>query len=993
MRNRLLLCLACCLLLLLSTSYAGITGKIAGRITDINTNEPLVGANIIVIEKVVDDRIVELSSSYQQGAASDINGEYYILNVSPGIYSIKFTYIGYQSVIVPNVRVSSDMTTRLDREMSSTIIEAGEAVIVTGERREIQKDLTSSEVSIGADQIDEMPVRSVRDLVSLQAGVTLDASGNLHIRGGRSTEISYMIDGVQILDPLNRSSGISIDDQTIEELKTITGTFNAEYGQALSGVVNIVTKQGSDQFKLNLTGYLGDYYSTDRDVYYVMNSPEWVNAVTRYGTGVDDSLNYAFPNLNESNAENYFKEKPYLKKKAYLNSYNPLQAKDIQMNISGPIPFTGKRLTYYVSGRYNYNPGHIYGTRYFMPWGFQEPVSDTVNTFEVPDNKIVPVRVYEGYSVNSKLYYRLFNSVNLSYGIYYNHDSGNYGYNHSYKYLPDAQRQYETDAYTHILSLKHTLSPKTFYDFKISFYQKDHANYLYKDPEDYRYMPIQSSDFEIYVFGYENQDEISMWSNSYDFRYWGNPVTYGITNVEYLSYKLDITSQVTNHHLMKWGFNVTQHDLAYDQFDIQFSTNDYRPYVPPDISPYHVKYSAKPQELAGYIQDKIEFEELVINIGLRFDYFNSDGRILADPKDPQIYDPFKMEHRYSNYTPGIADSELVEYTISERENFWYAAASPKYQLSPRFGLSFPITDRGVIHFSYGHFFQNPEFRFLYNNPNFWIEGAGAENLVGNADLDAERTVMYELGLQQQLFDNIYLHVTGFYRDIRDWIGTGKPIDTYRGITYYKYENKDHAAAKGITLSSKAKFGTMSLNLDYTYMTAQGTSSNPQDEYNDSQVDKAPRLTFINLDWDQRHSLSTVLNYSKSQWSWTLISSINSGFPYTPEFSRGEVSGSGTFIGLTENSDRKPWTYNTDLRVSRTFNLGNVRIAAFLNIRNIFDRRNATNVYADTGLPDYTLQGITQEDRIIEISNVDDYYANPNYYSAPRYIQFGLRIGL
>ena len=992
MKNRLLFYLFCCLFLL-SDLHAGVTGKIAGRIIDEHTGEPLVGANVIIIEKTVDGQLVVLSPSYQQGAASDINGEYYILNISPGIYSVKFGYIGYQSVIVPDVRISSDMTTRIDREMSSTIIEAGEAVIVTGERREIQKDLTSSEVSIGADQIGEMPVRSVRDLVSLQAGVTLDASGNLHIRGGRSTEISYMVDGVQILDPLNRSSGISIDDQSIEELKTITGTFNAEYGQALSGVVNIVTKQGSDQFKLNLTGYFGDYYSTDSDVYYVMNNSEWVNAVTHFATGVDESFNFDFPGYNPNDSENYFKDKPYLTKKSYLNTYNPFQAKDVQMNISGPVPLTNKRLTYYVSGRYNYNPGSIYGIRYFMPWGFQSPVSNTINSFQEPDNALVPMRSYEGYSMNSKLFYRLSNSVNISYGIYYNHDSGNYGYNNQYKYIPDAQRHYQTDAFTHIISLKQTLSPKTFYDFKISYYNKDHSNYLYKDPEDYRYMPTQSSDFEIYVFGYENQDEITMWSNSYDFLYWGNPVTYSNTNVQYQSCMFDLTSQVTKHHLMKFGFKATAHNLFYNQFEIQFSTNDYRPYVPSDNSPYHVKYNAKPKEFSGYVQDKIEFEELVINFGLRFDYFDSDGRVLADQQDPQIYDPFKMSHIYTNYTSDTPDSELVEYAIAEREEFWYQNVSPKYQLSPRFGLSFPITDRGVIHFSYGHFFQNPEFRFLYDNPNFWIEGAGADNLVGNADLDAERTVMYELGLQQQLFDNVYIHVTGFYRDIRDWIGTGKPIDTYQGVTYYRYENKDHASAKGITLSGKAKFGYIALNFDYTYMTAQGTSSNPQDEYNDSQSDKAPRLTFINLDWDQRHSLGTVLNYSKNQWSWTLTGSVNSGFPYTPEFSRGEVSGSGTFVGLTENSDRKPWTYNMDLRVSRNFSFGKVRMTTFLNIRNILDQRNATSVYADTGLPDYTLQGITQKDRVIELSDVDDYYANPNYYSTPRFIQFGLRIGL
>ncbi len=980
------------IIFMVSLILGGTTGKIAGRITDAETGEPLIGANVVLLGKIVDGRVVHLSPSDQQGAAADANGEYYIINISPGIYSIQISYIGYQSIVQKGIRVSVDLTTRVNAELSTTIIQAGEAVIVTAERREIKRDLTSSEVSIGADQIGEMPVRSVRDLVSLQAGVTLDASGNIHIRGGRSTEIAYMVDGVRVIDPLNRSSGISIDDQAIEELKIITGTFNAEYGQALSGVVNIVTKQGSGRFRLNLTGYFGDYYSRDDDVHYVMDNPEWANAVVRYNTRVERNFSYDFTGLSESNVDVYFSKKPYMTKKPYLNNYNPLQAKDLQLNISGPIPFLGDWMTYFISGRYNYNPGYIYGARYFMPWGFQVPVSDVKNSFDAPDNQLVPMNWYEGISTQSKLFLKLTNAIRFSYGIYYYHDD-KVNYDHNYKYVPDALKNYTTNSWTHIFGVKHILSPKTFYDLKISYYKKHHVNGLYDNSEDYRYMPTQSSDFELYVFGLENQEDISMWSNPSDFLYWGNPVDRGQSDVSYLLTKFDLTSQLTKRHLVKWGLNYTVHDLRNDWYEIQFSDDTYRPYVPSEQSPFHVKYAAKPTEFAVYIQDKIEFNELIVNLGVRYDYFDPSGRILGDPMDPQIYDPFKIDHIYKNYISETPESLLVEYTVAEREEFWYSDTKVKYQISPRFGLSFPITDRGVIHFSYGHFFQNPEMRFLYDNPNFWVEGAGASNLVGNADIGAERTVMYELGLQQQLTQNIFLHLTGFYRDIRDWVGTGKPIDTYRGITYYKYENKDYAAAKGITLSGKGRFGNLAINLDYTFMTAQGTSSDPRDAYNDAKASKAPRVSMIYLNWDQRHSLSTVLNYSAKNWSWTLITSINSGFPYTPSFARGEVSGSGTFVGLTENSDRKPWTHNTDLRISRYFSIGTVRLALFCNIQNLFDRRNANSVFSDTGMPDYTLSGITQEGRITELATLKEYFTRPDYFSAPRFIQLGIRMSL
>ena len=511
-------------------------------------------------------------------------------------------------------------------------------------------------------------------------------------------------------------------------------------------------------------------------------------------------------------------------------------------------------------------------------------------------------------------------------------------------------------------------------------------------------MPVNSSDFEKYVFGEDFNNLISLYTNSNDFSYWGNPVDHSYSKVRYLSLNLDLTSQVTKRHLAKLGFSTRIHDLQNNWYQLQFQ--DYRPYIPSENSPYHVTYKKEPREFAGYIQDKIEFQELIINLGLRFDYFDPAGQVLADPKDPQIYRPVKLSNVYHDTNGnGVIDLEEQvpenEITVAEREKYWYKDADVNYQLSPRFGLSSPITDQGVIHFSYGHFFQNPEFRYLYTNPNFWIEGAGAQNLVGNSNLKAERTIMYELGLQQQLFTGLYLHVTGFYRDIRDWISTGSPIDTYTGVTYYKYVNKDHAEAKGITVSGKYRYNKFNMNVDYTYMTARGTSSNPQDAYYDIQGDREPRRDFINLAWDQRHSVSTILSYVSKGWLATMIGTLNSGFPYTPSFARGEVSGTGTFVGLRENSARKPLTYNVDLRLSKAFEFKGYRTEFFVNVTNLFDIRNANNVYSDTGQPDYTLSGVNQIDREgnpdVEISNVDEYFTRPGNYSPPRFIQLGLRI--
>jgi len=973
------------MLLALNVSLnAQTTGKIAGRVTDASTGEGLLMANVIVENSIM-------------GAATDREGEYYIINLSPGIYTLIVRMMGYGTQRVENIRVSVGLTTRMDFELESAVVETGDVIVVTAERSKIQKDLTSSERSVGAEEIDQMPVRSVNELVELQAGVVKDAGGNLHIRGGRTNEITYMIDGVQVMNPLYRTMGVSIDDQAIQELKAITGTFNAEYGQALSGVVNIVTKKGSDKFALNATAYFGDHLSFDRDHYYVMDNTEWAQQMAytlnrgSFYSGYDFSQHDIYSGDDIYNAIES-QEKPWLEKNPTLNTFEPWKHKDIQLNISGPVPGTKKRISFFLSGRYQYSPGFNMGKRYFMPWGFQSPVSDTVNTFKQADNAIVPLGWFEGISTQSKVHFRITNNLTFNYGIYYNRNRS-YSTGDENKYVPDGGKNFLTDRYTQIVSMTYVFSKSTFLDLRGSYYVNNHEEHLYDDPFDYRYMPTLPGDFEQYVFNPSEGADVSVSTTPNDFNYWGNDPEQERTFTNYLSLKMDLTHQMTKRHLFKAGIVGRLHDLDYDQYNIQFSQANYRPIIPDDSSPFHTHYTADPYEFAAYIQDKIEYNSIIINLGLRFDYFDSRGRILADPMDPQIYSPFKIDHVYKNYTPTTPDSQLVEYSVAEREEFWYDKPTAKYQLSPRFGLSFPITDKGVIHFSYGHFFQNPEFRYLYHNPNFWVTGAGSENLVGNADLEAERTVMYEVGVQQEMTSNFYAHVTGFYRDIRDWVGSGFPINTYRGLTYYKYVNKDHATSKGVTLSLAFTASPLTINLDYTFMTAKGTSSDPRDAYNDLAAQRSPRVQMIDLDWDQQHSLNIVANYNYRGWTATLVGNMNSGLPYTPEFSRGEATGGSAFIGLRENSERMPLTYNLDLRISRQFRVGSLGLQVFANVTNLFDTRNARYVYADTGTPEFTLQSYLQRNRFWEIGSIDEYYTRPGMYSNPRFIQLGMRISV
>ena len=235
------------LLLMVQLLTAGTTGKLTGLISDKVSDEALIGCNVIVADTDL-------------GTASNGSGEYFILNIPPGIYTIKFSMIGYESLILKNVNVSIDKTTRMNAALGTEVI-AGSEVVVTAERKLIQFDVTQSEARITADELDIMPVTEVKDVLRLQGGITQDAGGGLHMRGGRSSEISYMVDGVPMTDAYDGGISVKIENNNIQELQVISGTFNAEYGRSLTGVINMVTKDGGDKFEGSINVYTGDHLS------------------------------------------------------------------------------------------------------------------------------------------------------------------------------------------------------------------------------------------------------------------------------------------------------------------------------------------------------------------------------------------------------------------------------------------------------------------------------------------------------------------------------------------------------------------------------------------------------------------------------------------------------------------------------------------------------------------------------------------------------------
>ena len=239
---------------ILCTSVFANTGKISGKVSNAVSGEPLVGVNIFL-----DDT--------PHGAATDAFGEYIILNVPPGNYTLRATYIGYASHRIENIRVSLDRTTQRNIQMKAAVIE-GEEVTVVADRPLVQKDLTASQKVTTSEEIKVMPVETFLGVLTTQAGVNQGAGGELHIRGGRSNEVGYYIDGVSVANPFfTNGLAVSISNKALEEMKVVSGAFNAEYGNAMSGVVNVKIKDGGKNYDGSLSYYTGDYFSSAHDIF------------------------------------------------------------------------------------------------------------------------------------------------------------------------------------------------------------------------------------------------------------------------------------------------------------------------------------------------------------------------------------------------------------------------------------------------------------------------------------------------------------------------------------------------------------------------------------------------------------------------------------------------------------------------------------------------------------------------------------------------------
>lgn len=880
------------LIIPLTVSFGGITGKLTGQVTDETTGEALPFVNITI-------------EGTNFGAATDIEGKYVILNIPPGKYNVKFQYLGYQSKVVNNVSISIDLTTKVDVTLSESSVEIGE-VVVQAESAGIQKDVTSSQSLVSSEEIGNLPVAELSDLLQLQSGVTTDKDGGFHIRGSRSEEIAYKVNGISVTDSYDKSRGIEIDNSSIQELQVISGTFNAEHGEAMSGIINTVTKEGESQLHGDIHLYSSDYASSNTKIF----------------TNIDD--------------------------------INPVENYNIQGSLSGPVPFSNDKLRFFVNARYNYDDGWLYGQRKFQPSG------------EPGDGEFVPMNYDKRLIGIGNLSWFASSAIKFNLEALYS-DQEYKDYNHDYKLNPEGDVTKFSNSLSTTLTLTHTFSSTSFYTVKASYFNREFNEYTYENPFDSRYMHPDSLNKVNYAFHDKG-------TNLHRF----------FRNTEAFIGKFDYTSQMTEHHLVKFGVEGKTDNLKFDDYNLEPKTvngipvDPFIPQIPTITSQNREKYTANPVAASTYIQDKIEFDDVIINIGLRLDYFDSQGRVLVDPEDPNIYAPLR--------------EELKPLSISEREKFFYKDADAKWQLAPRFGIAYPISESGVIHFSYGQFLQIPQYQRLFDRASYKVPTTGSTGSVyGNPNLEPEKTTQYEIGFRQEFFEDYLLEMTMFYKDVRDYITAGPFIETRNGVPYSIFTNRDYANIKGVTANFNKRFtNNFSFNVNYTYQFAEGSNSTPEEDFEAQRGNNEPTLYLISLDWDQRHLINSSFYYGMDTWGASLIARYGTGLPYTPSVTQFTAD-RGLTSGFNRNIRRKPDQFYLDLKLHNNFQLGSNNLVVYIKVFNLLDSEIITDVFSDTGQADFTTeaQSLLNSNDPNRPNSVGDYLTRPYYYDAPRKVQLGV----
>ncbi|MFZ1946312.1 MAG: TonB-dependent receptor [bacterium] len=908
---------AAAILALLPPTACAEPGNISGRVIDASTKDALSFANVVV-----------MGTNY--GAMSMDDGSFFIKNVPEGTYSLKASYMGYETAQQDSIRVRGYSTAQADFKLLKTVLRTTGEVVITARRPMVEVDVPTTVRTVSEEDLKTMPVSNIEDVVSLQAGV-IESDDEIHIRGGRADETLYIIDGVKMKDLLSgKSSLLSVSARSVAEMDVITGGYSAEHGQALSGIVNVKLKEG--------------------------------------GTSTSGYLEYTADHM------------PF--KKTDLDYWN---TDGFEAGIDGPEPITTKvlpqlgirvpgQITYFVGISGNATDTHLPSISDLAgSSGLSSSYEDKFLGWKIRYKDLAP-RAENNWQTYGKVTYRLSstNKLALSFTKTISIDQGyrrfdpydvtreTSGYQHSWSRNLDHYLTYTEDANSLALSWNQILSQNTFHVLKLSrFFNCVHGDvggkswHDYVQPDDYS--QLGDADTPYFV----ETGDADLWHDRYTETY----------NVGW-----DLTSRIPPHHQIKAGLTTSLENAQYIIIREPWVSD------PDSLGLYHDLFHITPTRGAFYVEDNVNFEGLIGQFGLRYDYWF----------------PGKQVER------AIADTTVLAITRTTRDNFYKDTREIfgrrfKAHLSPRVAISHPITDRDNLFFNYGHFTQVPNYIWIFSK----LSSISSElfPLIGNPNLNSEISVQYEIGARHQFTETVAANFTIFYKDIYDY-PTSTSFEKPGVGQMFIYRNMDYARSRGIEIEVKKKISRLWGGvLVYTYSLATGKSSDPntlkliQEQGGDIGTREAS-LAEEYLWWNRPHKINLTLQMRMPEgekrklwgiqmpgdWDATVQWLIQSGKPYTPTLDGREIA--------KRYSANGPWDNVIDLKMTKHFGKGSPKTKVFLEVDNLFNRRTVRSIDSETGEAPVPGKG-SYDDQSGDDPYVIYMLSDPSRFGAPRSAKLGL----
>jgi hypothetical protein len=877
------------------SAMASEGGSVAGHMLDAANGKPLPYGNIVVI-------------GTQFGAMTLDDGSFLISGLPPGTYTFRATYMGYKLAEKAGVRIRIGSYLEFDFELEPTVIKS-EKITTWGEKPLVDVTEASSVKSLAASEIARMPVDNVEEVVVTQPGV-VKMDDEIHIRGGRSDETLILVDGVPMKDGLaGTSSAKGIDSKTVAKMDVITGGWRAEYGNAMAGVINVSLKEGGQSF----------------------------SGFTQYGI---DHL----PGV-ETDWEHYFSD-------------------TFKLQFSGPMPgsgtwLPGERLSFFT----NFS-GEIMNTRYpgirTLPTG-----ADYLNVAYEDDflgipihwgNRLAP-RQNNIWNFMGKMAWKLNKRHKLTFTLtkYLAFDQGfdrhdisditrqSNRYPYTWSYWLANYSAFTEDRNTAILKYRHTVSNSAFYELQASrFFTRIHQDSQGANREE---LKLHLQEYLPPEYDWPDPAQGENWEFHPFFRLNGDYNQYRDRYVERFAFKADLTKKWYPHHHAKAGFTAGYETIQ--NIDIQ------DPWISrPDSLGRKDIFRAFPTTGHFYVQDDIEYQGFVSNLGLRMDYW-FPGKLAEDAAEAAI-----------NGTAGDLFTEEVGHQFFENTSELFGNRY-KSTISPRIAVSYPVTNRDHLFFNYGHFSQWPTYYYVYAHV-----ASGVEDLfgnLGNINLDPQITIQYELGARHTFADNLAGDMTVFVKDIFNYPTSERftvqyydPVEGSKEATYFLYRNSDYGRSRGIEVSLRKRRGRYaSGGLNYTYSIATGKSSDPN-ALRELYIGGATGEVEIQegfLWWNKPHRMTAIFDYRVNEhrgpkvfgittpghWGFNLYYVLSSGRSYTP------VDETSTPVG-EDYSRNGPVEQNLNLKVRKWILWGNRRIEMTLQGWNVFDWSRPKSVDPMTGQP-------------------------------------------